>query len=94
MVLENRRKLIKARKADDSMQKLKCATEKRGRRPGTSNLHQITLEHSLLTQFFLPWRGYPGSISITSRSNVAGNCDRCMVMRVYVYIYGDILYYF
>ncbi|XP_037779115.1 uncharacterized protein LOC119575535 [Penaeus monodon] len=66
MVLENRRQEIKARKADNSMQKLKCVTEKRGRRLGTPNPHQITLENTLLTQFFLPWRSYPGSISISS----------------------------
>ncbi|XP_047493765.1 uncharacterized protein LOC125042255 isoform X2 [Penaeus chinensis] len=66
MVLENRRKEIKARKAGNSMQKLKCVTEKRGRRQGTPNPHQVTLENAFLTQFFLPWRCYPGSISISS----------------------------
>lgn len=54
--LENRRLIIKARKASRSVERMKRVTERRGRRPGVPNPHHISLQDVLLVDFFIPWR--------------------------------------
>lgn len=59
--------MIKARKADYSMEKMKRVTERRGRKPGESNPHRKTIEDLLLVDFFVPFRNYPADYSKTRK---------------------------
>nr|XP_053647009.1 uncharacterized protein LOC128698717 [Cherax quadricarinatus] len=61
--LENRRLMIKARKADWSVERMKRATERRGRRPGVPNPHHTSVPELLLIDFFIPCRHYPTNFS-------------------------------
>ncbi|KAK8731863.1 hypothetical protein OTU49_007306 [Cherax quadricarinatus] len=64
--LENRRLMIKARKADWSVERMKRATERRGRRPGVPNPHHTSVPELLLIDFFIPCRHYPTNFSNAS----------------------------
>ncbi|KAK7043293.1 hypothetical protein SK128_017967, partial [Halocaridina rubra] len=57
--LEERRLMIKERKAACTVEKVKKVVEKRGRNPGTLNPHHLSLLDVLLTEFFIPYRSYP-----------------------------------
>ncbi|KAG7163903.1 snRNA-activating protein complex subunit 4-like [Homarus americanus] len=61
--LEQRRLVIKARKAKYPVERLKHYTEQRGRRPGANSPRQYTLQDSLLLDFFTPGRNNPSDFS-------------------------------
>nr|XP_045584882.1 uncharacterized protein LOC123747003 isoform X2 [Procambarus clarkii] len=66
--LENRRLVIQARKANRSVERMKRATERRGRRPGIPNPHFVSLQDLLLIEFFIPGRSYQTDFSHTFSS--------------------------